>query len=205
MPTVSGELRALLPAWAVAVLLPVPVATFWHEGSGRDFAYAYLFLGCAIVVAESFGRRVAPAVGLPPDMPGAWRTKLSALVLAVAGAVIVFTAFVWAMTGRPDAGVPLFAALAVLPALGCVPFAALATGRPYVAVLFAAFLMAAVKMAGCVVVVLVYGWNAQAGGHTTLPWERPNLLVWLCLAGALACVVVFYPLGRREFLRAGSP
>jgi hypothetical protein len=57
-----------------------------------------------------------------------------------------------------------------------------------------------VKLAGCAVAVLVYGSNAQAEGHLTLPWERPNLLVWLCLAGAMVLSAVLYPLGRRAFL-----
>jgi hypothetical protein len=95
--------------------------------------------------------------------------------------------------------------LAVVPALCCVPFLAIVTGRPYAAVLFAAFLLAAVKLAGCVVAVLVYGWNAQEEGHLTLPWERPNLLVWLCLAGAMALSAALYPLGRRAFLTQRMP
>jgi hypothetical protein len=129
-----------------------------------------------------------------------WRAKVTALGLAMAAAAGVFTAFAWAMLGQPDALVPLFAAMAVVPALGCVPFLAVVTGRPYAGVLFAALLLAAVKLLGCVVAVLVYGWNAQAEGHLALPWERPNLLVWLCLAGAMVVSVVMYPLGRRAFL-----
>jgi hypothetical protein len=178
------------------------VATFWHEGSGRDIAYAYLFLGCAILAAERFGR--ADGQGSPGGVP-LWRAKVTALGLAMAAAASVFTAFVWAMVGQPDALVPLFAALAVVPALCCVPFLAVVTGQPYAAVLFTALLLAAVKLAGCVVAVFVYGWNAQAEGHLTLPWERPNLLVWLCLAGAMALSAVLYPLGRRAFLTHRMP
>jgi hypothetical protein len=202
VPTVRGELREMLPTWAVVVLLPVPVATFWHEGSGRDFAYAYLFLGCAILAAERFGRTAG--LGSPGGVP-VWRAKVTALGVAMAAAAGVFTAFAWAMIGQPDGLVPLFAALAVVPALCCVPLLAVVTGRPYAAVLFAALLLAAVKLAGCSVVVLVYGWDAQAEGHLALPWDRPNLLVWLCLAGAMAVSAVLYPLGRRAFLARGMP
>src|SRR5262245_4793817 len=193
MPTVRDELREMLPTWAVVVLLPLPMATFWHEGSGRDFAYAYLFLGCAILAAERFGRtaRRGSAVGVP-----LWRAKVTALGLAMAAAVGVFTAFAWAMIGRPDALVPLLAVAAIVPSLCCVPYLAVVTGKPYAAVLFTVFLLAAVKLAGCVVAVLVYGWNAQAEGHLALPWDQPNLLVWLCLAGAMVVSVVMYPLGR---------
>src|SRR5262245_837704 len=122
MTTVSDELRDMLPTWAVAALLPVPVATFWQDGSGRAFAYAYLFLGCAILAAERF-RPQASTSARP------WRARMAALVLATGGAVAAFTAFVWAMRGEPDASVPLLAALAVVPALGCVPYLTVVTGK----------------------------------------------------------------------------
>jgi hypothetical protein len=202
MPTVRSELREMLPTWTVAVLLPAPLATFWHDGSGRGFAYAYLFLGCAILAAERFGRTAAQG---GPAGVSLWRAKMTALGLAAAAAVGVFTAFVWALIGRPDALVPLFATLAVVPALCFVPFFAVVTGRPYAAVLFAALLVGSVKLAGCVVVVLLYGWNAQEKGRLTLPWERPNLLVWLCLTGAMTLSVVLFPLGRRAFLAHTRP
>ena len=196
MRTVSSELRDLIPVWAFAVLLPVPLATFWHEGSGRAFAYAYLFLGAAVMAAEAF-RRESPEAGTP----AVWRAKVVALALAMAAAAAVFTLAAWSITGDADPVVPVLAVLAVVPALGCVPYMTLATGRPYTAVLFTVFLLAAVKLAGCVVVRVVYGPTALADGRMALPWENPNLLVWLCLAGALVCSAVLFPLGRREFLR----
>ena len=98
----------------------------------------------------------------------------------------------------------MLATLAVVPALGCVPYLTLATGRPHAAVLFVVFILAAVKMAGCVVVRVVYGPTALADGRMSLPWEAPNLLVWLCLGGAVACSAVMYPLGRRAFVRPGA-
>jgi hypothetical protein len=202
LSSARSELREMLPTWAVVVLLPTPMITFWHVGAGRDFAYAYLFLGCAILAAERFSGTVCQ--GGPGGVP-LWRAKVTALVLAMAAAVIVFTAFAWAIIGRPDALVLLLAALAVVPALCCVPFLAVVTGRPYAAVLFAAVLLTTVKLAGCVVAVIVYGWNAQAEGHLTLPWERPNLLVWLCLAGTMAMSAVMYQFGRRAFLTNRMP
>jgi hypothetical protein len=51
---------------------------------------------------------------------------------------------------------------------------------------------------------VVYGPNAQAEGHMALPWERPNLLVSLCLVGAVALSAGLYPLGRQAFLRRGA-
>jgi hypothetical protein len=202
MSIVCSELRDLLPTWAVVVLLPVPVATSWHDGAGRDFAYAYLFLGCAILAAERFGPLLMHSDENPSSRgePRLWRAKVMALGLAMLAALCVFTACAWAMLGRPDALVPLLATVAIIPALCCVPYLAVVTGIPYAAVLFAVFLLAAVKLVGCLVAIFVYGWNAQEEGHLTLPWERPNLLVWLCLAGAIIMSVVMYPLGRQAFL-----
>src|SRR3954464_11286219 len=105
---------------------------------------------------------------------------MAALALAAAGAAGVLTAFGWAVGGEADAVVPVLAALAVLPALGCVPFLTFVTGKPYAAVLFTLFLLGSVKLAGCVVVRVVYGPDALAQGQMDLPWEHPNLLVWLC-------------------------
>src|SRR5262245_57803710 len=99
----------MLPAWAVAVLLPAPLATFWQDGSGRDIASAYLFLGYATLTAERFSRR--PTAGAGADR--VWRAKMVALVIALAGAVCVFTAFRCSVSREPDAVVPLLAGLAV--------------------------------------------------------------------------------------------
>jgi hypothetical protein len=49
------------------------------------------------------------------------------------------------------------------------------------------------KLLGCVVVVLVYGWDASERGYTTMPWTRPNLLVWLFwLNTGVLCLVCYY-------------
>lgn len=193
--TVASELREMLPTWAIAVLLPIPMATFWHEGSGRAFAYCYLFLGTAILTAERFHTNVA-GEGSARE----WRTKMTALTLGAFGLCFVFTPFVWSMRDESALEVPLFAVLAVLPALGCVPFATLRTGNPYTAILSIVFLLASIKMLGCVVVRIAYGPTALADGEMMLPWEQPNFLVWFCLVGALICSAVMYLLGRRAFL-----
>jgi hypothetical protein len=202
MTTVAGELRALLPVWAFAVLLPLPAATFWQEGSGRAFAYAYLFLGCAVVAAESFRR--AGEGERPAQDEGRWQAKLTAVALSAGGAAAVFTLFAWTLPGDFDVVVPVLAGLAVVPAVCCVPWLTLATRRPFAGVLFTALMLGAVKLAGCAVVWFVYGQGAQAQGHMDLPWEQPNLLVWLCLAGMAMCSAACYGKGRRAFSQVAS-
>jgi hypothetical protein len=128
---------------------------------------------------------------------------MTASVVGAVSAAAVLTAFAWAMVGDTELVVPVLAVLAVAPALCCVPYLTLSTGHPFAAVVLLTFLLAAIKMAGCVVVRAVYGPTALADGRMSLPWEDPNLLVWLCLGGAAVCSAVLYPLGRREYLRAG--
>jgi hypothetical protein len=191
-----NELRELLPVWAVAVLLPVPMTTFWLEGSGRAFAYAYLFLGMAIVTAESFGRSLRAG-----EQHQSWRAKLGALVIAATGAVGAFSTFAWAITGVVDATVIVLAVLAVLPAVCCVPYLTLLTRQPYTAVLFTVLLLALVKMLGCLVVLVGFGSDAEARGELSLPFEHPNFLVMFCIVGGLVCSTVLFGLGRRAFAR----
>jgi len=200
MTKLVNELRDMIPTWAVTTILPLPIINFWQLGPGQDFAYAYLFLGSAILVAERFSGSGRPKGGAVDD----WRSIVAALLLATATSAMIFTIFVWAIAGYADLSVPIFAVLAVIPAIGCVPFLAITCGRPYYGVLAAILLMTVIKLAGCVVVVLVYGWNAQEHGYTALPWRDPNLLVCLCLSGAMLSSLMLFALGRREFLRRGG-
>lgn len=194
--TVARELRAMLPTWAIAVLLPIPMATFWNEGSGRAFAYCYLFLGTAILAAERFRTNVA-GEGSARD----WQSKMTALALAEFGLCTIFTAFGWSMRDELAPEIPLFAVLAILPALGCVPFATLRTGSPFTAILSIVILLASIKMLGCLVVRIAYGPTALADGEMMLPWEQPNFLVWFCLVNALAFSAIGYVLGRHAFVK----
>ena len=68
------EFRSLLPALGMAVLLPVPLLNFVADGTGRAFAFVYLFLGCALVAAEGFR----------PRDGGRWGAKMAAVGAAAA-------------------------------------------------------------------------------------------------------------------------
>jgi hypothetical protein len=202
MPTVREELRSLLPALAVALLLPVPLLNFVDDGSGRAFAFAYLFLGCVLLAAECFrpaaGPRGPGRGGTPTDRRTAWTAKMGALAVAMGVAALTFTACHWAISGRPDRGVLVLAFVAAVPALGMVPCLTLLAGNPYAAVVLAALLLGAVKLAGCAVVRVAYGPAAQAEGRMAMSWAEPNLLVWLCLAGGLLCSAALGVLGFRR-------
>jgi len=57
------------------------------------------------------------------------------------------------------------------------------------------------KLLGCVVVVLLHGWDASERGYTIMPWTRPNLLVWLFWINTGVLSLGFYWLGVRRFCR----
>ncbi len=203
MITMKSEWREMLPTWAFAVLLPAPMATFWHEGPGRDFAYAYLFLGCSLLAAERF-RKGAESYAREKAEQGAgeiWRIRMMSLSTAMLAAVGVFSGFAWAIAGEWSFSIPLFALLAVIPALSAIPYFVMSTGKEYGAILLVVFCLALIKLAGCVIVRVVYGPNALPEGRMNLPWEEPNLLVWFCLGGMLGLSAVCGFLGQRLFVR----
>lgn len=203
MNTIVGELREMLPTWAFAVLLPAPLTTFWHEGPGRDFAYAYLFLGCALLVSERFPRR-GEILALEKEGQGLreiWRIRMVSLGMAILAAIGVFSGFASAIAGEWNFSFPLLAILATTPALFCVPYFVMITGKKYGAVLLVVFSLALIKLAGCVLVRGVYGSTALAEGKMSLPWEQPNLLVCFCLGGMLGFSTVCGLLGKRLFVR----
>ena len=207
MTTVTKEFRALLPALAFALLLPIPAITFWEDGAGRAFAFAYLFVGCAFMSADCFrpcsGWDGDAATTTPPLECGlVWRIKLTALSLALALAVAVFSAVWFALSGTVDYGVPLLGFLSVIPVWGAVPYFTLRMQKPFKGVLMAMFSIAMIKVLSCVVVRMVYGPNAQADGYMAMSLASPNLLVWLCIAGVVAYTGIFYRLGFRRFQAA---
>ena len=204
MTTVLREFRALLPPLAFALLRPIPAITFWEDGAGRAYAFTYLFVGCALMVAECFSRPSGFSHEDATTSPKAqrrlvWRAKVGALSLAISCAISVFTAAWFALSGEPDFGVPTLALLSVLPALCGVPYFTLRTQKPFLGVLLAAFFLALIKPFSCIIVRMVYGPNALADGYMTMSLDSPNLLVWLCIAGSLIYSGVFYRFGFRKF------
>lgn len=201
--TVLSEFRGVLPATAFALLFPVPILNFWQDGAGRAFAFAYLFIGCAFLAADSFGRML-PFDAVEPsgtaERRRLWNVKMTALGLAAGLAVASFSVAFWAISGSVNLGVPLLASLMLLPALCCIPCLTMAVRNPFVAVLFGAASLGLIKVVGCLIVRVVYGPNALAEGYMNISWDNPNLLVRLCFAGGVAYSVSLYFLGFRMFL-----
>jgi hypothetical protein len=127
---------------------------------------------------------------------------MGALAVAMTLAALNFSVCYIVIGGSLDWNAITLAFLVVVPALCIVPYLALLVGNPYAAVVFAALLLGAVKLAGCLLARAVYGPTAQADGQMAMTWDQPNLLVWFCVAGGL---LVSAACGALGFRLATSP
>jgi hypothetical protein len=200
MKALLHEFRYLFPAWLGSVLLPVSALILWRTEDGLALALGLFFVGAASLVAYSCRREV----GVTEDMAsgaakGSWRMRMVALTAALLANWLAFSLVQLALNDRNDFVSVLLALSALVPTCCVVPYLTRATRRPFAAVVFTIFLVGCMKLLGCVVVVLVYGWDASERGHTTMPWANPNLLVWLFWVNTGVLSLVCYCLGLRRF------
>jgi hypothetical protein len=229
--SIATEWGYLLPAWAVCIVLPMPLLILEHSPLGRGYALMLFFVGAMVVVAYSFRREVlegkTPAIELA-QVRRLWRTRISALVTALAFALLAFTMVsilvnnpynYGTMQGLQDQGIwwrafvfetprdfaaPLLALMAVGAAICIVPYFVLATRKPIAAVVFSAALVGCMKLLGALVVVSIYGWDSDEQGRLGMPWNNPDLLVWLFWGFSATLSITCYVLGRRRFVRQYS-
>lgn len=201
---VRAELRSLVPAWFVCILLPLPAILFWKAEDGRSLALGCFFIGCTAVAAFSFWRELslpgaAPTLDKPARIQPAWRVKMLALALALFAAFVAFSASLLSLNDSQDFAAVLVALTALVPSLCVVPYLTLLTRKPFAAVVFALFLVACMKLLAGLVVRLAYGPYSVEEGHTTMPWTDPNLMVWAFWTATAVLSVGLYALGRRKF------
>jgi hypothetical protein len=203
----SHELRYLAPAWLGSVLLPWPALLLWRSADGLALALGLFFVGSASLVAYSFRRDAnATGEGASGHSRRIWRKRMGAVTAALLAAWAAFSSVHLALNDRHDFVSVFLALSALIPACCIVPYLTLVTRKPFAAVVFTAFLVGCMKLLGCVGVVLVHGWDASERGHTTMPWTRPNLLVWLFWANTGVLSLVCYCLCVRGFGdRAAEP
>jgi len=193
-------LRDLIPAWLGCISLPLPAILFWHSDDGRAMALLLFSIGCASLVAYAFRRdlnhQIRSAVERPEQV---WRERMMAAGAALFLAFIAFSLQCLTLSGTQDFVAVFLALLVLIPALCVVPYLTLVTRRPVAAVVFALFIVFSMKLLGGIVVVLVYGWNADKHGHTDMPWMHPNLLVWLFWINTAVLSLLLYLAGARRF------
>ncbi len=216
------ELRYLLPAWFTCLFLPLPFLLFWHSPEGRSVALKGFFLGCMIPVAYSFRLDVRPLDEAEPATP-VWCLRMSPLSVALLAAFGIFSVVCLLLNNPHDFGTPeaeedqgiwwrafvfdtphdfvapILALMTLVPSLCIVPYFVLLTRKPLAAVVFTALLVGCMKLLGATVVVLIYGWDADAQGRTKMPWNHPDLLVWLFWCFSAALSLVFYLFGANRF------
>jgi len=216
------ELQYLLRFWIWSILLPLPFLLFLHSAEGRSLALNGFFLGCMILVAYSFRRDVVQS-GEVKVAPRLWRQRLLPLSVTLFVAFMVFSLICLLVNNPHDFGTPkaigdqgiwlrafvfstphdfvapMLALMTLIPVLCIVPYFVLITRKPFAAIVFAALIVGCMKLLGATVVVLVYGWNADAQGRTKMPWNHPDLLVWLFWGFTGLFSLMFYILGVRRF------
>ena len=198
--SLNDEWRYLAPAWLGSVLLPWPALLLWRSADGVALALGLFFVGSASLVAYSFRRDVNATgeseFGHPRRI---WGKRMVAITVAQLAAWAVFSSVHLALNDRDDFVSVLLALSTLVPACCVVPFLTQVTRKPFAAVVFTVFLVGCMKLLGCVVVVLVHGWDASERGLLTMPWARPNLLVWLFWLNTGVLSLGCYCLGVRRF------
>jgi hypothetical protein len=175
MPSLKQELRLALPVWAITVLLPAPAAITSRNGG---LGLVYFFLASIGMVAAIFWRDFPTSADDQRHHRVAWNTKLAAAAISLVTAWIIFAGMCLPLSPRDATVSPTLAFLGLVPALCVTPWMLAVTRNPFIAAVFTMTLVACMKMLGCILVVLVYGWDASERGYTALPWTDPNLLVW---------------------------
>lgn len=185
------RLLELYRACLICVLSPLPAMLLWRSHEGRCVALWCFCASCFAMVAYAFRPRLLPDRPVP-----SWLRCILSLGGLLFSAWVVFS-LLWILVVDPQDFVALFAGFQILiPSLCLVPFLTLITRKPFAAVVFAAFLLACMKMIAGVVVNSVYGWG---DGHHEMPWTAPNLmLLTFWVASTILCLTC-YRLGARRF------
>ena len=159
------------------------------------------FVGCTSLVAHAFRHDANPRPTAEPERKlQDWRKRMTAVGIALLSAFVTFSLLCLTLNDPHDFVAVFLAFSLLIPSFCVVPFLVLLTRKRYAAVVFTLSLVGLMKMLGCVVVVLVYGWYADTLGYTQMPWMHPNLLVWLFWFNNGVLAVSCYILGRRRFL-----
>jgi hypothetical protein len=199
------ELLYLAPASSVCVLLPLPVIFFWPTADGRRVAIWLFLVSCCSLVAFAFRRELMSASLERQERTSlGWHIKMAAISSVVFAVFICFSLLSLLLNSSSDFVAVFLAFLALIPSLCVVPYLTLLTCNPFAAVIFSLALLGSMKLLGCVVVVFIYGWHADALGYTQTPWMHPNLLVWLIWFNTGVLSLACYFLGKRRYVRIGA-
>jgi len=169
MESLRSEFRAVLPAWAVCTLIPIPAIVLWRFLDFEPVAHFCFLICCMSFVSFSFR-----PTAVYQEPPHSWHVKMLVVGAGLISAAIVFSLLWLAIADAHDLVTPFIAFQTLIPSFCIVPYITLITRKPAAAVILSAFLLGCMKMVAGIVVNLVYGWNY---GHHDLPWTNPNLML----------------------------
>jgi hypothetical protein len=201
----SRQMQEVALVIGVFLVVTFPLLLMWRAPWARGYALMLFFLGYTIAAAnstwhaiESGGKRM-PGGG-PPGSPS-WAPTIAPLAASLVLAAAVFSALCWILReGVEDPFIaPMLAFMSLVPALGITPYFVLTLRQRFAAVVFTVALVGGMKLLGCLVVVLIYGWDADEQGRLGLPWHRPDLLVWLFWSFTAALSATLFVLAGRKF------
>ncbi|HEY1170709.1 MAG TPA: hypothetical protein VGH19_05005 [Verrucomicrobiae bacterium] len=169
--SLTTELRALIPAWAIATFLPIPILV---TSAATDVSCLYLGIMNAWLVTE-FHR----TCGLPSNIT-TWHIRTVAALIAVLTNAVLFIAFGFATGVTTHFPFSLMAILSVIPAIGIIPWILRRIPqRPYASIILGGFLIFACKLAACVVARFVYGPDYMEQGYIAGDWRTAKLMITL--------------------------
>jgi hypothetical protein len=202
--SLGNELRYVFPAWLDCILLPLPAIAFWRSDEGRCYALVLFSFGCASLVAYVFQRdlhRRTPDATEHTEQ--GWRKRMAVAAVSLFFACAIFSLLSLVLNDSHDLVEVCLAFLIPIPALCVTPFFLLVTRKLVATGVFTVFSVFCMKLLGCIVVVLVYGWGASSHDppYTDMPWTHPNLLVWLFWLNTGVLSLWLYHLGKRRYLR----
>jgi hypothetical protein len=194
-------LRALAMAWAAAGMLPLPILMTTEPATNGVISCLYLGMASAWLSTE-----VQLFAGTPQTRR-AWLATLLATCVAVGTNVCLFVVFGVAAGVRTNFPFPLMATLSAAPAIGLIPWLVRRVRDRFTALLFAAAVMLAAKLAGCVVARIVYGPDYMAQGYISGDWQSAKLMISLfwtfSTSLSLGLLCADYPGRRAEGIVTG--
>ena len=193
------EIKFLLPWWAVTVATSYLVLLATPASEYSDYPLMCLGLGCALLAAQAFSRAIPPGETDTSAPEQAWTVRMSAVSITSLAAAAVFSLISAAFRASSGLPTPLLAVVTLTPALGIVPYLTMRTGKPFAAVVLAAFIVGLIKIASCIVVRIVYGADAQADGYMAGDWQTAKLMISLFWIGTVTVSVVSAAACRYRF------
>lgn len=173
---VWAQLSSVRSAWIAAALLPLPAALLIEASANAEVTCVYLGLASAGLAAWMVHRG-----GLAES-----RVEVRARVAAICVAVLVDALLVYGLARavgiRSTMAFAWMSGLAVVPALGLVPWLTLRLRSPFRALVAAAFVLLVAKLTGCAVARIVYGPNFAADGRIAADWRTAKLMITVCWA-----------------------